>query len=124
MGTHSAADVWSVYVRFSRWSDKQAWQRIFQVLREDADFEEVYLDSTSCAPTSMQPAPRKKSEQALGRSREGLSTKIHSCVKGLGQLARFILTAGQVHDVTQAQALLETVTPEAVQADNAYDANA
>jgi transposase len=36
----------SVYVRFARWSDKQVWQNIFQVLREDADFEEIYLDST------------------------------------------------------------------------------
>lgn len=36
----------SVYVRFARWYDKQVWQRIFQVMREDADFEEVYLDST------------------------------------------------------------------------------
>lgn len=36
----------SVYVRFARWSDKDVWQKIFQVLREDADFEEVYLDST------------------------------------------------------------------------------
>jgi len=53
-----------------------------------------------------------------------LSTKIHACVEGLGQLARFILTAGQVHDVTQAQALLETVEPATVLADKAYDANA
>lgn len=36
----------SVYVRFARWSDKQVWQRVFAVLREDADFEEVFLDST------------------------------------------------------------------------------
>jgi transposase len=36
----------SVYVRFSRWSDKNVWQSIFQVLRQEADFEEVYLDST------------------------------------------------------------------------------
>jgi len=36
----------SIYVRFARWSDKNVWQNIFQVLREDADFEEVYLDST------------------------------------------------------------------------------
>jgi len=77
-----------------------------------------------CVPISMRPVPRKKGEQALGRSRGGLSTKIHACVEGLGQLARFILTAGQVHDVTQAQALLETVVPAAVLADKAYDANA
>ena len=36
----------SVYVRFARWSDKQVWQRVFAVLRKDADFEEVFLDST------------------------------------------------------------------------------
>lgn len=36
----------SVYVRFARWSDKQVWQKVFVVLREDADFEEVFLDST------------------------------------------------------------------------------
>jgi len=36
----------SVYVRFARWSDKDVWQNIFAVLREDADFEEVFLDST------------------------------------------------------------------------------
>ena len=36
----------SVYVRFARWSDKQVWQRVFAMLRQDADFEEVFLDST------------------------------------------------------------------------------
>ena len=36
----------SVYVRFARWSDKQVWENVFAVLREDADFEEVFLDST------------------------------------------------------------------------------
>ena len=36
----------SVYVRFARWSDKQVWKAIFDALRKDADFEEVYLDGT------------------------------------------------------------------------------
>jgi transposase len=53
-----------------------------------------------------------------------LTTKIHACVEGLGQLACFILTGGQVHDVTQAQALLENMMPAAVLADKAYDADA
>jgi len=42
----------------------------------------------------------------------------------LGQLARFVLTAGQAHDATRAKALLETVELAAVLADKAYDANA
>jgi len=83
----------------------------------------VYLSSTIVRAHQHAAGAAKKSKQALGRSRGGLSTKIHACVEGLGQLARFILTARQVNDVTQAQALLETVAPAAVLADKAYDAN-
>jgi transposase len=36
----------SVYRRFARWSANKVWHRVFQVLAQDADFEEVYLDST------------------------------------------------------------------------------
>ena len=36
----------SVYIRFARWSDKLIWAKVFAVLRVDADFEEVFLDST------------------------------------------------------------------------------
>ena len=53
-----------------------------------------------------------------------MTTKIHACVEGLGQLARFTLTGGQVHDITQAQALIEQIQPAAVLADKAYDADA
>ena len=36
----------STYVRFARWADKDVWHNIFAVLREDSDFEEVFIDST------------------------------------------------------------------------------
>jgi len=36
----------SVFRRFSRWADKGVWQKIFATLSKDADFEEVFLDST------------------------------------------------------------------------------
>lgn len=41
----------------------------------------------------------------------------------LGRPLRLIVTAGQVGDITQAPALLEGQTAEAVLADKAYDSN-
>jgi transposase len=43
---------------------------------------------------------------------------------GLGRPLRFIVTAGQVGDVTQAPALLDGQAGNAVLADKAYDSNA
>lgn len=42
----------------------------------------------------------------------------------LGRPLRFIVTAGQVNDITQALALLEGQAGKAVLADKAYDSNA
>jgi transposase len=36
----------SVYQRFARWQKRDVWQHIFAVLAEQADFEEVFIDST------------------------------------------------------------------------------
>jgi hypothetical protein len=56
----------------------------------------------------MLPGLKKRSEdQAIGRSRGGLSTKIHLAVRGLGCAVRFTLTAGQKGDAPQAAALIE-----------------
>jgi hypothetical protein len=44
--------------------------------------------------------PKKHGEdQAIGRSRGGLSTKIHALVDALGNPLAFFLTGGEVHDL-------------------------
>lgn len=61
--------------------------------------------------------------QALGRSRGGFSTKIHALSDGLGNPLELALTAGQVHDVTQASGLLVGKQAQHVIADKGYDAD-
>jgi transposase len=64
-------------------------------------------------------------DQALARSRGGLTTKIHLLADALGCPLRFIVTAGQVNDITQAPALLDGQSGgDAVLPDKAYDSNA
>ncbi|NML18338.1 transposase [Azohydromonas sp. G-1-1-14] len=62
--------------------------------------------------------------QAIGRSRGGLSTKIHATVDALGNPTDFHLTPGQAHDLEGADALLPSDTADAVIAHKAYDAQA
>lgn len=59
----------------------------------------------------------------MGRSRGGLSTKIHLAVRGLGCPVRFALTAGHRGDVPQAAPLIAGLPAKVVMADTAYDAD-
>ncbi len=61
----------------------------------------------------------------MGRSRGGLSTKIHALVDAEGRPIRIALTPGQAHDGTAAEELLADLKPGAtLLADKAYDSNA
>ena len=42
----------------------------------------------------------------------------------MGNLARFVLTGGQAHDITQAATLLQGIDPQAIVADKAFDSDA
>ena len=64
-----------------------------------------------------------RAQEALGRSKGGFTTKIHALVDGLGNSLKFILTAGQRHDITQAEALTENVSNSTLVADKGYDSN-
>ena len=63
----------SVYQRFSRWSRSCVWHRVLAQLAQDADFEEVFIDSTIVrAHQHAAGAPQKKgpSARALARRTE------------------------------------------------------
>jgi transposase len=78
-----------------------------------------------CAPISTAPAPKKTGEdQKIGRSRGGLSTKIHALVDALGNPIGFFLTGGEAHDLEGADHLLPTMQADTLIADRAFDADA
>ena len=63
-------------------------------------------------------------DHCLGRSRGGLTTKIHVVVDAQGLPIRLGLTAGQAHDGQIADKLLDRLGPRTiVLADKAYDAD-
>ena len=58
----------------------------------------------------------------MGRSRGGLTTKIHALVDAEGRPVELDLSAGQAHDSTQAEDLLDLLGEGAILlADKAYD---
>ncbi len=62
--------------------------------------------------------------ECIGRSKGGLTTKIHARGDALGNPTGFHLTPGQAHDLEGAAALLPDIleTSQAFLADKAYDA--
>jgi transposase len=111
--------------RFSRWAKSGVWQRVFERLAGDADNEYAMIDSTIVRAHQHSAGARKNpgEDQAIGRSRGGLSTKIHALVDALGNPVGFHLTGGEAHDLVGADHLLPDMPAEALIADNAFDAD-
>jgi putative transposase len=61
--------------------------------------------------------------QGLGRSRGGLSTKIHAATEALGLPIRLIGSPGQRNDIAFAHELVNGIDAEAAIADKGYDAD-
>ena len=60
----------------------------------------------------------------MGRSRGGLTTKIHARVDGQGRPIQLLITPGQAHDLTATDALLADLKRGTILiADKAYDAD-
>jgi transposase len=61
----------------------------------------------------------------MGRSRGGLTSKIHALVDADGRAVALRLTGGQVHDSQEAEALLDAMPEGAtLLGDKGYDSNA
>jgi transposase len=74
-------------------------------------------------PISTARALKKNGDQAIGRSKGGLSTKINVTVDALGNPTGVVLTPGQACDLDGADVLLPGLAAAIVLADKGYDAN-
>lgn len=71
----------------------------------------------------MQLAERGRSEQRIGKSRGGYSTKVHATTDSLGCPTHFILSGGNASDYSYALPLLKGQDAEYVIADKGYDSD-
>lgn len=92
-----------VYVRYSRLSRKGVWTQIWEAVSDAPDLEYLMVDG-SIVRVHQHGASKKteRDERAQGKSRGGLSTKIHLAVDALGNPIRFLLTLGQASEYGQA----------------------
>ncbi|MGW1364495.1 IS5 family transposase [Streptomyces chartreusis] len=144
-----------VYDLFRRWQRNGTWHRILEQLQADADAKglitwDVSVDSTVCRAHQHAAGARKKGtvkrnhpaasspnpDHGLGRSRGGLTTKIHLAAEQGQKPLSLLITAGHRHDSPYFRPVLERIRvprqgpgrprtrPDKVRGDKAYGSRA
>jgi len=99
--------------RFYRWRQAGIWQRMLTALLWQADQANVlewtvhFIDSTSIRVHQHAAGARGGKEEAVGRSRGGLTTKIHVRADRHGRPLVMLLSPGQRDDTTAFVPLLQ-----------------
>ncbi|WP_148203819.1 IS5 family transposase [Nitrobacter winogradskyi] len=113
--------------RFNRWRKAGVWDRILSAISKAYDGDIQMIDSSSIR-VHQHAAKRSKKQtrsRCMGRSRGGLTTKIHALVDACGLPIVLKITEGQAHDGRSAQDMIDTVERgDVLLADRAYDSNA
>ncbi|THF75374.1 IS5 family transposase [Cohnella fermenti] len=114
----------SIYTRFRRWEKAGIFDRMLETLAAEPDSESTMMDA-SIVRVHQHGAGAKggKQFQAIGRSRGGLTTKIHAVVDALGNPLQFEVTAGNINDCVVGYEILLTLDLKGqnVLADRGYD---
>jgi transposase len=113
----------SVWKRFRRWALRGVFDAVFKVRR--AGFRiRAHRRHHREGPPARNRRKRGTLNQAIGKSRGGLTTKVVALVDALGNLVRFILLPGQRHDSVGVAPLITDIEFAALIADKAFDNNA
>ena len=116
---------WSaIFRRFNLWSKKGVLADMFQALSRDSDTQWLFLDGSIVKAHQHGCGAASDSDESIGKSRGGNSTKIHLAVDSGGLPVYFELSGGQTHDVTYADSLVSNSPPaDIVVADKGYDSD-
>nr|WP_242744393.1 IS5 family transposase [Streptomyces sp. CA-256286] len=112
----------TLYTRFRRWALDGTFTRMLEAVQAQKDAAGdvdwlVSVDSTITRAHQHAAGARKKGPgpaetayaHALGRSRGGLTTKIHLACDGRGRPLGFVVTGGNVNDCTQFEQVLAQI---------------
>ena len=112
------------YNRFVRWRRAGVWDRIMDALAGAHDAAVQMVDTSVVRVHQHGSCIAGNREQHMGRSRGGLTSKIHAVVDANGLPVRLGLTAGEVHDNRLCSVLLTGLRPRTMLlADRGYDAD-
>ena len=114
----------TVFRRFNLWSKKGILQKLFQCIASDNDPEWLFIDGSIVKAHQDSCGAVSDSDESIGKSRGGNSTKIHLVVDSVGLPVHFEISGGQVHDVTYGESLVSS-SPNScsVTADKGYDSD-
>ncbi|WP_128948244.1 IS5 family transposase [Bradyrhizobium nanningense] len=114
----------TAYNRFNRWRKAGIRDRLMDAVVNAHDGKVQMIDSSIVRVHQHASGVKKSGDRCVGRSRGGLTTKIHARVDAKGRPVRLMITPGEAHDVTCAEALLDGLDARAVViADKGYDAD-
>jgi len=117
----------SVYTRWRRWCQSGLWARVLSALARHARGALRFLDASHIkVHQDASNPPGGQQNQAIGRTKGGLNTKLTAWVDGAGRVVQVALTPGQRADV---RAVTEAAWPrglrgKTVVADKGYDSAA
>ncbi|MET3973263.1 transposase [Bradyrhizobium sp. S3.9.1] len=112
------------YNRFVRWRLAGVWSRIIEALATARDAAVQMIDTSIVRVHQHGACITTNQCQSMGRSRGGLTSKIHAVVDGNGLPVRLALSPGEAHDVRLAGKLLSRLkSGSMLLADRGYDAD-
>jgi len=112
------------YNRFVRWRRAGVWNRIMEAVAAAHDAAVQMIDTSIVRVHQHSACIARNKKQSMGRSRGGLSSKIHAVVDKNGLPVRLALTAGEAHDNRLAGRFLSRLkSGTMLLADRGYDAD-